>query len=67
MEPTSPFPAVENAITHGLSDWVVTKLVNVQVNKYEPDLEYIESAEFEVDVEYNVFKPNAEDLLDGRE
>ena len=60
-------PAVENAITHGFSDWVVTKLVNAQVNKYEPDLEYIEYAEFEVDVEYNVFKPNEEDLFDGRE
>ena len=51
--------ALEEEIAHGLSDWVVTKLVNYQIDLFSSDPddpEYIKYVEYEVRVQYNVYE-----------
>ncbi|MCF8068361.1 MAG: hypothetical protein K9L30_07230 [Desulfobacterales bacterium] len=50
-------PEIRNKIITGLSDWVVAKTTNSQIDKYpSPDDEYIMYSEFEAEIQYNVFK-----------
>jgi hypothetical protein len=56
---------VRDAILHGLTDWVVSKLLDSKIMTFT-DTYYIKSADFTVEVEYNTFKPNEQDLEAGR-
>jgi hypothetical protein len=59
-------PELEKAIIHGLSDWSVSKLFSQRVEMY-PQSTAIEYAEFEVDVEFNTFEPNDQDIRHNRD
>jgi pimeloyl-ACP methyl ester carboxylesterase len=54
--------ALEEEIANGLSDWVVTKLVNYQIDLFSSDPKYIEFVEYKVSVQYNVYKRTMDKL-----
>lgn len=56
---------IRDAILHGLTDWVVSKEYDSKIRTFI-DTYYIKSADFTVDVEYNIFKPNEQDVEAGR-
>jgi hypothetical protein len=56
---------IRDAIVHGLTDWVVSKHHDSKIMTFT-DTDYIKSADFTVDVEYNTFTPNEQDLEAGR-
>ena len=57
---------VKDAILHGLSDWVVAELIQSQVAGH-PDSNYVQYAEFEVEVQYNVFEENDSEVREYRD
>jgi hypothetical protein len=57
---------LKDAILHGLSDWLVAKGRRFTVTRF-PGSKYIQRADSEATVEYNTFKPNAQDLAAGRD